>query len=226
MNRHAFDEEIAKLEHDLLDMASRAESMVAKSVESLQNLDGKLAKEVMLADDEIDQLDLDIEAQCLRLLALQQPIAMDLRLIGTVLKIITDIERIGDLAVDVAKIGLKIQNEMGDAGFIDVPRMAKVARQMVNASLDAFVKRDLTHLSEISAMEDTVDEHYRELRGQIHDFMRTHPDQVVAASWMLLAVHHIERIADHALNIAERVGFLVTGELEQINDSHRSDQAV
>ncbi len=226
MNRHAFDEEIAKLEHDLLDMASRAEAMVGKAVESLHRLDAELAKEVMRADDEIDQLDLEIEGQCLRLLALQQPMAKDLRIIGTALKVITDIERIGDLAVDIAKCGLKIQAELGDASSVDIPRMAKAARQMVSASLDAFVKRDLSHQEEIAAMEDEVDALYRDLRGQIHDFMRTHPDQVVAASWLLLAVHHIERIADHALNIAERVGFMVTGELEQVHPSHRSDQAI
>lgn len=226
MNRHHFDEEIAKLEHDLLAMASRAEAMVAKAVESLQRQNEALAKEVLLADDEIDQLELDIEAQCLRILALQQPMASDLRTVGTAMKIITDIERIGDLAVDVAKIGMKIQNEGGDPSFVDVPKMSKVARQMVQASLDAFVKKDTSRFEEINAMEEETDELYRELRAQIHDHMRSQPDNVVTASWLLLAVHHIERIADHALNISERVGFMVTGNLEQIHHSHRSDEPV
>lgn len=224
MNRLAFDEEIGKLEHDVLDMASRAEAMVARAVEALQKLDQGIAREVMVADDEIDELDLHIEAQCLRLLALQQPIARDLRTVGTAMKIITDIERIGDLAVDIAKIGMKIDAEGGSADHVDIPKIAKVARQMVRESLEAFVRRDTSHLEQIARMEDEVDELYRELRNQIHDFMRTHPDQVVSASWLLLAVHHIERIADHALNIAERVGFMVTGELEQISASHRSDE--
>ncbi len=226
MNRHHFDEEIGKLEHDVLDMASRAEAMVGKAVEALQTQNADLAKEVMLADDEIDRLDIEIEGQCLKLLALQQPMARDLRIVGTTMKIITDIERIGDLAVDIAKIGIKIGKEMGDASFVDYPRIAKVARQMVSSSLEAYVKQDLSKFEEINRMEDETDELYRQLRGQIHDYMRTHPSQVVTASWLLLAVHHIERIADHALNIAERVGFMVTGELEQINPSHRSDQAV
>jgi phosphate transport system protein len=224
MNRHHFDEDIAKLEHDLLTMASRAESMVGKAVESLQRQDQALAKEVLVADDEIDQLELEIESQCLRLLALQQPMASDLRIVGTAMKIITDIERIGDLAVDVAKIGMKIQNEMGDPSFIDIPRMSKVARQMVQAALDSFVKKDTSRFAEINAMEEETDELYREFRSQIHDHMRTHPENVVTASWLLLAVHHIERIADHALNISERVGFMVTGNLEQIHHSHRSDE--
>jgi phosphate transport system protein len=226
MNRHHFDEEIGKLEHDVLDMASRAEAMVGKAVVALQKQDAALSKEVMLADDEIDRLDIEIEGQCLRLLALQQPMARDLRIVGTTMKIITDIERIGDLAVDIAKIGIKIGNEMGDASFVDIPKIAKVARQMVSSSLEAYVKQDVANFDEINRMENETDELYRQLRGQIHDHMRTHPDQVVTASWLLLAVHHIERIADHALNIAERVGFMVTGELEQISASHRSDQAV
>jgi phosphate transport system protein len=223
MNRHHFDEEIEKLEHDVLDMASRAERMVGRAVDALQRLDLSLAREVLLADDEIDQLDLDIEAQCLRLLALQQPMARDLRIVGTAMKIITDIERIGDLAVDVAKIAMKVEAEGGDPSLIDLPKISKVARQMLQASLDAYVKKDVSKLEEIARMEDETDTLYRDLRGQVHNYMRTHPDQVVSASWLLLAVHHVERIADHALNIAERVGFMVTGELEQISASHRSD---
>jgi phosphate transport system protein len=224
MNRHAFDEEIAKLEHDVLDMASRAETMVAKAVDALVSLDLDGARQVLLADDEIDRLDLEIEAQCLRILALQQPMARDLRAVGTAMKIITDIERIGDLAVDIAKIGMKVSAEMGTANFIDFPKIARVSRQMLQASLDAYVKKDVSHLEEIAAMEEETDRLYREQRAQIHDFMRTHPHEVVSASWLLLALHHIERVADHALNIAERVGFMVTGELEQLTAGHRSSE--
>jgi phosphate transport system protein len=95
---------------------------------------------------------------------------------------------------------------------------------MLQASLDAYVKKDTARLDEIAAMEEETDRLYRDLRAQIHDYMRSHPDNVVAASWLLLAVHHIERVADHALNIAERVGFMVTGELEQLTAGHRSNE--
>ncbi|HXH61770.1 MAG TPA: phosphate signaling complex protein PhoU [Fimbriimonadaceae bacterium] len=223
MNRQLLDEDISQLEHRVLDMTSRAETMVSKAVDALCKLDDDLAHEVMHADDEIDRLDIEIEAQCLRLLALQQPMGRDLRVIGAAMKIITDVERIGDLAVDIAKITMKIEREMGDASLVDIPKMANLARKMVRFSLDAFVKRDVSHLKDIAVMEDETDVLYRELRSQIHDYMRSHPSQVVSASWLLLAVHHIERIADHALNIAERVNFMVTGELEQISPSHRSD---
>jgi phosphate transport system protein len=222
--RQAFATEIAELEHDLLEMGSRAESMVGEAVESLQRLDANLAMEVLRRDDEIDQRELDIENRCLRILALQQPMAGDLRVVGTAMKMITDIERVGDLSVDIAKAGMKIEKELGDANIVDVPRMANIARAMLRESLEAYVKRDLELVRKVCAMDDEVDALYRDLRSQIHDNMCRHPDQVVADSWLLLAIHHVERIADHAVNIAERVSFMVTGKFEQLTVSHRSDR--
>ncbi|HMS54488.1 MAG TPA: phosphate signaling complex protein PhoU [Fimbriimonadaceae bacterium] len=221
--RHGFAQEMSELEHDLLEMGSRAESMIGGAVSSLVSLDSAHAFEVIQRDDEIDERDLAIESKCLRLLALQQPMASDLRVIGTAMKMITDIERVGDLAVDIAKIGLKIDKELGHTDYVDLPRIAGLAQAMFRGALEAFVRRDLELVKSVCAQDDEVDNLYRELRGQIHEKMRTDPDQVVAASWMLLAIHHIERIADHAVNIAERVSFMVTGNLEQIATSHRSD---
>lgn len=217
MARPAYQAEKARLEQDVLEMVSRVEAMVVKSVDALASLDTTMAMEVMRSDDEIDRQDIEIEQACLRMLALQQPMASDLREIGTVLKIITDIERIGDLSVDLAKITLKIDAEMGSTNYVDIPQMAVHARAMLRNSIQAFVQRDTAFLAEIASAEETVDGLYRELRSQIHDYMRAQPSQVVAASWMLLAVHHLERIADHAVNIAERVGFMVTGELKQLS---------
>ncbi|MBX3118814.1 MAG: phosphate signaling complex protein PhoU [Fimbriimonadaceae bacterium] len=223
--RQAFDDSLRELEHDLLEMGSFAEAMVAQAVESLVRLDHELAIEVIERDDAIDEKDVDIESRCLRLLALQQPMGTDLRVIGTAMKVIADIERIGDLAVDIAKCGLKIEKELGSTEFIDIRKMSNVARLMLVDSLQAFVKHDLELVQEICSRDDEVDELYRQLREQIHNHMRTHPDEVVSASWMLLAIHHVERIADHATNIAERVHFMVTGKLEQIAKSHQTDQA-
>lgn len=199
------------LEQDLLDMGSRAESMVSQAVDSLAKLDTALAFEVIERDDDIDERDLDIENRCLKLLALQQPMAGDLRVIGTVTKLIIDIERVGDLAVDIAKITLKIDQEMGDTTFIDLPKMGTVARNMFRDSLEAYVRRDMDLVQQVVEKDDLADSLYRELRGQIHERMRNHPEDVVSASWLLLAIHHLERIADHACNIAERVEFMVTG---------------
>ena len=221
--RHAFAGEIERLEHDLLEMGSRAEEMVGMAVQSLCTVDVPLAKEVCRRDDEIDAKDLEIEDRCIRLLGLQHPIATELRVISTAMKMITDIERIGDLAVEIAKIAMKIEKELGRADIIDIPRMAKLAQRMIRESLEAYVKRDLDLVRSICANDDEVDDLYRALRGQLFDSMRSNPDNVVVDSWLLLAIHHVERIADHATNIAERVSFMVTGRFEQLAPSHRSD---
>lgn len=219
-HRITLSQELDILEHELLDMGSRAETMVARAVESLLTLSPEAAMKVIEADDEIDMLDLDIEQRCIRLFALQQPMATDLRRIGTIMKMITDIERIGDLSVDIAKAGMKIEREVGDVSYIDLARISGVARTMLRESLEAFIKHDLELVERVIQRDDEVDDLYRELRGQIHDHMRQIPDDVVAASWLLLALHHVERIADHAVNIAERVSFMVTGRFETLAHSH------
>jgi phosphate transport system protein len=119
--------------------------------------------------------------------------------------------------VDIAKITLKVEKEFGQTNFIDIPKMAKVARTMFHEALEAFVHRDLVRVQEVCERDEEVDSLYRELRTQIFDNMRSDPDQVVADGWLLLAIHHVERIADHAVNIAERVNFMVTGELKLLS---------
>ena len=211
--RQAFDHEIHELEHDLLEMGSRAETMIGNAAEALADLDTKLAMETILADDALDAQDLSIEARCLRVLALHSPMAGDLRLVGSVMKIITDIERIGDLAVDVAKIAIKVDQELGSSGAIDIRRMAGAARAMFREALVAFARRDLDRIDTVERYEDEVDAMYRELRAQIFEDMRREGGNAVCNGWLLMAIHHIERIADHSLNIAERVTFMVTGEV-------------
>lgn len=220
--RHPLSEKMLALEHALLEMASRVESMLALAVESLVELDGDKAMEVLDRDDEIDELDLEIENRCLSLLALQHPTASDFRTVGTALKMITDIERIGDLSVDIAKAGMKIEKEMGSSTVVDVPRIALICRAMIRQSIEAFVRRDLELVREVVQQDDEVDRLYRDLREQIHEHMRSSPNSVVSDSWPLLAIHHVERIADHAVNIAERVSFMVTGRMEDLAKSHRS----
>lgn len=220
VHRNVLSQQISELEHALLDMGSRAEAMVGRAVDSLVRGDADAAMQVVRIDDEVDLLDLEIEERCVSLLALQNPIASDLRLVGTALKMITDIERVGDLAVDIAKAGMKVEKELGDSSYIDFPQIAGLARTMLRDALQAFVKRDLDLVGSVIARDDEVDELYRVLRGQIHDRMRRSPEDVVAASWLLLALHHIERIADHAVNIAERVSFMVTGKFQQLAPSH------
>lgn len=210
--RHTYAVEMQQLEHKVLEMASLVESMVGQATEALCALDIEQAMAVLRHDDRVDELDYEIESACLRLIALQQPTGSDFRAIGTILKMITDVERVGDLACDLAKCGMKIEKEMGATDWLDIRQVANVARAMFRDSIQAFVRRDLDGLDAIAAAEIQVDDLYRELRGQVHAHMIAHPEQVVTASWMLLALHHLERVADHAINVAERVAFMVTGQ--------------
>lgn len=219
--RQSFMVELEKLEHSLLEMGSKAETMVSLAVEALTNMDVELAHDVCRRDDEIDALDLEIEDRCLLLLALEHPIAGDLRTVSTAMKMITDIERVGDLAVEIAKITLKIDKELGKSDIIDIPKMAKVAMLMVREALEAYVKRDLQMVNLICQQDDEVDDLYRELRQQLFTSMKSDASNVVTDSWLLLAIHHVERIADHAVNIGERVHFMVTGRFEQLVESHK-----
>jgi phosphate transport system protein len=217
--RQAFDAQIHELEHDVLEMGSWVEQMVTQSVEALRTLDSDLARSVLVRDDSVDDRDLDLEARCLRLIALQQPTASDLRRIGTIMKMITDIERVGDLAVSIAKIAMKIEKNFGEPNVVDIPKMANEARAMIKLALESFVRCDAKLVQEVIARDESVDQLYRELREQIFRQMIQEPAGVVTDGWLLLVIHHLERIADHAVNIAERVNFIITGEFIQL--THR-----
>jgi phosphate transport system protein len=218
--RGRFEEKLDELTNEVVSMASQCDSMFASAVSSLAESDNAMAVDVIRLDDVIDKLDIKIEGECLATLALEQPLGSDLRKVGTILKIITDLERIADLSVDVAKIGIRVRKEMGSAEIIDIPPMAEFAHDMLRMSIQAFATASIEELPQIAALEDKVDEAHGRLRHQIHDFMRASPDQDVSASWLLLAIHHVERIADHCLNIADRVNFMVTGHLQEVSHSH------
>lgn len=222
--RSQYIQELRTLEHDVLEMASRAEGMVGVAIEAIQSLDVEKAMSVMREDDLIDEANTGIELRCLNLLALQQPMAADLRTISSVLKTITDIERIGDLAVDIAKAVLKVEKEGGQTGYVDFQHLSQPAREMLRLSLQAFVKKDPDLLTQVGKLESIVDERYREAREQIHDHMRNTPDDVVSASWLLLAVKHVERIADHGLNIAEKIHYILTGRHEDLENPESQEQ--
>ncbi|MCS6918756.1 MAG: phosphate signaling complex protein PhoU [Fimbriimonadales bacterium] len=222
MTRQILESELQELETKVLAMASIVEGMVAEAVEALWRNDMKRAEQVLRRDDEVDQIDVEIESNCLRLIALQQPMGSDLRTIGTIMKMITDIERIGDYAVDIAKAARKLRDEPPVEQLVDIPRLANATRRMLLDSIEAYVKRDLQKVIHVCQQDDEVDEIYRRIRTQLQEIMRAHPEQVTTASWLLLVAHYLERIADHATNIAERVWFMETGRLEQLAKKHKS----
>ncbi|MEZ0325098.1 MAG: phosphate signaling complex protein PhoU [Fimbriimonas sp.] len=213
LTRTQFEEELEKLRNHIIAMGSLVDGAVAGSMEALAQRDIRLAELVIDADDAIDEMDLSIEAECMRLLALQHPLARDLRLVGTALKIITDLERIADHAVDIAKVARKLANMGATREFADLPRMASAVREMLRNALDAFVRHDLNLVEVAVRADDEVDELFHHVRDDLHAAMRRDPEVVVEASYLLFVSHYLERMADHAVNIAERVYFVETGQL-------------
>ena len=212
--RQTFHEELALLEQQLLHMGRLTGGMVADAVTSIQQGDVFLAETVIEQDDAIDTLNTDIETRCMKLLALQQPMARDLRQIGTALKIVTDLERIGDHAVDIAKISRKLSQHLFiRKQLVDVGPLADIAQQMLSHALEALVRHDTALAEQVCADDDRVDDLFKELREQLFELARQDASLTSASSYMLLAVVYIERIADHATNIAERAYYTETGKL-------------
>jgi phosphate transport system protein len=222
MTRTTFDEQLVTLRHRLLAMASAADNMVGLAMQALIEQDVELAEQVIANDDTIDGLDLEIETECMRLLALQAPVARDLHLVGTALKAITDLERIGDHAVDIAKVARKLSRDSFYKPLVDLPKMASAVRQMLRDAMTSFVNHDLELVDKVVSDDDEVDTMFHRIRDELHAVMRRDPDLVVQASYLLFVAHYLERIADHVVNIAERVYYVETGDLAQLAKTHKT----
>lgn len=193
-------------------MGTLTTTMLTQAVESVQTGDMALAGAVLVQDNAVDELDRKLEAQCIRLLALQQPLARDLRLIESALKVITDLERIGDHAVDIAKISRKLTQEFYQkAPLVDIGPLAGIAGTMVSESLESLVRHDSKLASKVCDDDDMADDAFKTLREELLTMTAEQPSHVFPASYLLLAVVYLERIADHATNIAERVYYIETG---------------
>lgn len=210
--RQSFHDELAALEQELLHMGTLTGTMLHDAVEAVQHNDVSLAEGVLSQDEAVDELDRKIEAQCIRLLALQQPMARDLRQVESALKVITDLERIGDHAVDIAKIARKMTQEFYlKAPLLDIAPLAERAQMMLHQSLESLVRHDLDLAVQVCNDDDQADDAFKELREELLAMTQRDPSTVFPASYMLLAVVYLERIADHATNIAERVYYIETG---------------
>lgn len=194
-------------------MGALTGTMLGQAVEAVQRSDALLAETVLSQDDAVDEMDRRIEAQCIRLLALQQPMARDLRQIESALKVITDLERIGDHAVDIAKIARKLTQEFYlKAPLLDIGPLALTAQTMLHQSLESLVRHDLELAIRVCDDDDHADDAFKVLRDELLALTQDKPSLVFPASYMLLAVVYLERIADHATNIAERVYYIETGD--------------
>ena len=215
--RKAFDQDLASLMDDLRDMGVVVEKMLDKAIEALQNRDVKLANEVEDLDDIVDRYNLDIETKALRLLALQQPMARDLRTIAAAMKIITDVERAGDYAVDISKVAIELADKPLFKALEDIPKMAQWVREMLRETLRAFQTRDLLLVQHMVALDDQVDHLYHALYDELLGHIHQNPDIAEQAVGLLLIARYLERIADHITNIGERIYHMETGELKELH---------
>ena len=208
--RTRFDEQLSQLNTELIEMGALCEEVIALAVDALTKADAKLAKTVAPVDQKIDQKERDIEALCLKLLLQQQPVARDLRQISAALKMITDMERIGDQAEDIAKLIRFLPPKPIEQGEL-LRKMARAVIKMVTESVDAFVKHDIMIAKAAIAGDDTVDAYFDSVKNELIARIAKNPQDGAFALDLLMIAKYFERIGDHAVNIAEWVIFSVTG---------------
>jgi len=208
-----FDEEIRALKEKILKMGLFVEKAISDSVKALVERDNALANEVIMKDHEINALDVEIDEECIRLIAIRQPKAKDLRLITTAMKITTDLERMGDLAVDICERSLELNEEPPLKPYIVIPRMAEISQGMLIDILDAFVKKDIALAYDVISRDDEVDDLTVQNFKNLLIFMIHDPKTVSRAVKITYIAKYIERIADHATNIAEMVVYMVEGKM-------------
>ena len=206
-----YEEELSKLREEILYMGGMIEDQIQKSIKSLVERDSKLAELIIERDHEVNRLDVDIDEICVRLLALHQPAGRDLRFITTGLKITTDLERIGDMAVNICERALELNLEPQLKPYIDIPRMARVAQRMIRESLDAFVREDTELALKVCKDDEEVDQLNSQIFREVVTFMIDDPHTINRAIKISSISKYLERIADHATNIAEMVIFMVKG---------------
>ena len=212
MQRH-FHEELEALKQTLLAMGGLVEDQIRRVMRALTERDDALAQEVIDRDRQVNTYDVEVDEQCVELLALHQPTAGDLRFITTAMKIVTDLERIGDQAVNIAQRVLELNREPQLKPYIDLPRMAARAQAMVKESLDAFVARDTDLARRVCAEDAEVDALKEQIFRELLTFMMEDPRTIPRAIRLILISRFMERVADHATNIAEMVIYLVEGKM-------------
>jgi len=215
--RERFTQKILEVKQKVLNMGALVENIIDTAVTALKTQDLELAGNVLKKDDEIDQLELEIEKECMMLLALQQPLAKDLRTIASVLKIITDLERMGDNAVNIAEVILEIGEEPIMNSLKDIPRMAEIAQKMLKMSLDAFVNEDIALAQKAAERDEDVDRLYETVINEILNIITEKRELTKQGTKLLFLGRYLERIADHSTNICERTIYMITGELKEIN---------
>ncbi|QSQ24898.1 phosphate signaling complex protein PhoU [Pyxidicoccus parkwayensis] len=207
----AFEQDLRDLREKLLAMGAKVENLIAQSMKALTERDSALAEKVVAADKDVNRLEVEIDELCRRILALRQPAASDLRLITTALKIVTDLERIGDLAVNIAERSMDLNQVPPLAPYVDTPRLAELAQQQVKRSLDAFVSGDVTKAEEVLQGDDLLDALFLKIFNELLAYMMEDSKNIRRATALMFIAKHLERIGDHAMNVAEMVVYMVRG---------------
>jgi phosphate transport system protein len=217
--RTAFHKKLREIQDEVLVMGSMVEKALMYSVKALKDRDLELAQQIIAEDLKINQKRFEIEEKCIRLIATQQPMAGDLRTIISALNIVSEVERIGDHAEGIAKIVLMIGDEPPLKPLIDIPRMTEKTVDMLHRSLDTFVKGDAATARKIVAEDDEVDNLYDQVFRELLTFMAEDPKTITRATRLIWVAHNLERSADRVTNICERVVYMVTGKMEELEIS-------
>jgi phosphate transport system protein len=218
MPREHYDQQLRSLQDDLLRLASLVEDAIGRSIRALQNQDVEEARRVIADDDLIDRRQYALEDKALLLIARQAPMAADLRMISAVISIASELERIGDYAEGIAKITIRGANEPLLKPLIDVPRMAEMSQRMLREAVDAFVNRDVDAARRLATEDNEVDDLTTQVQNELLTYMLRDPKNIERALHLIFVAHNLERVADRTTNIAERLIFLVTGEIVDLND--------
>ena len=212
-----FDREFAQIQESLLQMGSMVDQAIALSLESLQNRDHALARQVIDDDEDINAIRFKIEDACLALIATQQPAASDLRSVVAVITIVINMERMADHAAGIAKTVILMGDEPLLKPLIDIPRMVRLAQEMLGEVLQAFVENDAGTAQAIADRDDEMDHLYQAIFEELLEIMADKPDSIERATYLLWCAHNLERIGDRVTNIAERVIFVSTGDMRELN---------
>lgn len=219
MTRAVFDKQLAEVQEDMLVMAGMVQDAILQGVEALKARNVEQARRVIDNDVEINNKRYETEEKCIELISLQAPLASDLRTIISVLHITVDLERMGDHAEGMAKIALMLADEPPLKPYIDIPRMAQIAIEMLDESLEAYKQRDAELARRVIQRDDEVDELYEQVYRELLMFMIEERGTIQRATYLIWVAHNLERIADRVTNICERVVYLVEGKIHDLNVS-------
>ncbi|UOF92772.1 phosphate signaling complex protein PhoU [Fodinisporobacter ferrooxydans] len=216
-NRQHFDAQLRDVKQNLTKMGVLVEESLAKATQSLKELQVPLALEVIADDRLVNKMEQEIDSQCATLIATQQPVATDLRKIISAIRIASDLERIGDLAVDIAKVTKRLDGETLVKPLVDIPNMARIAQQMIRDSIRAYIDEDIRLAKKMCEDDHQVDKMYKHIVGEILEAVPKQAAHAQQFMQLLFAGRYIERIADHATNIGESVVYIATGVREDLN---------